>query len=416
MNPNRILAALLLLLTPVLLSAQTPEERTDVFAPFVSRIRVAVRDPQIRVTWRDSEDLTDGSYRVYRHTIEITSETIDDAELIAEVEPGVETFLDTPLEAGSYYYAVLAADADDRVYTIFIPFRNKTIRPVAVAQLDTEEDLAASVYNIAAQTEDTAIVVRFEASRADRTLAVYRSTVPFADAESIAAAALLDELPSSSRRYVDYPVPGVAYYYGVFDKRLVELAMVTIEPEENVLVEPVSLRLGAGADVTLALPESRLRPAPLPVLQLATAITSDRRLAQSDVPGGTVAQALRPGADAAIDRLLARAPRPQPFDPQPIILPEDRAPSAEGAPQTLAQILRGDFAAGNWGQAALLLDRLLQLPLSRTFEQRARFYRGQALYFDGRHEPAFMELLYASEGPLYPQVRPWLDGILLDRE
>lgn len=332
------------------------------------------------------------------------------------MEPGQETYLDTPLEAGSYYYAVLAADENDRVYSIFIPFRNKTIRPVSVARLDTEEDLAASVYDIAAQSEDTAIVVRFEASRADRTLAVYRSTVPFVDQDSIEAAALLDQLPSSSRRFVDYPVPGVDYYYGIFDQTLLERGTATIEPAENVLAEPVSLALTGISDIGIADSRSRLRPAPLPVLQLANAITSDQRLAQSDVPDRTVAQALRPGAEGAIGRLLARAPVREPFSPQPVVLPADRDQTASGAPRTLAQILESQFADENWARAALLLDRLLQLPLSRDLEQRVRFYRGQALYFDGRHEPAFMELLYASDGELYPVVRPWLDGILTGAE
>ena len=147
--------AALILLVVGTVSAQTPgsdggasgtptftEEDRDVFAPFVSRLRVAVRDPQVRLTWRDSDDLESGSYRVYRHTAEITQDTIDNAALVAEVDTGVETYLDTPLEEGAYYYAVIAAEESGRMFPIFVPFRNKTIRPVTVAQLETEEDLA----------------------------------------------------------------------------------------------------------------------------------------------------------------------------------------------------------------------------------------------------------------------------------
>jgi hypothetical protein len=59
----------------------TDDLNRDVFAPFVSRLRVAVRDPQVRITWRDSEDLSDGSYLVYRHTDEINQNTLDAATL-----------------------------------------------------------------------------------------------------------------------------------------------------------------------------------------------------------------------------------------------------------------------------------------------------------------------------------------------
>jgi hypothetical protein len=74
-----------------------------------------------------------------------------------------------------------------------------------------------------------------------------------------------------------------------------------------------------------------------------------------------------------------------------------------------------DFAAGNYATAAGLLENLLTLPLSSAMENRVRFYLGQALYFDGRREPAFVEFLLARDGELYSQVKPWIDGILLPR-
>lgn len=386
-----------------------------VFAPFVSRLRVAVRDPQVRLTWRDSEDLSGGTYRVYRHDEEITQDTIDDATLVGEVLPGVETFLDTPLEEGSYYYAVLASEPDGRLYPIFVPFRNKTLRPVAVTQLESEEDLAAQVYDIQAQPQDTAIVVVFDPSRSGRTLAIYRSTTPFSDAASIGSATLLEEIPSSNRRYADYPVPGVDYFYGVFDKVLIERGTVEIQDGENVLSTPVRIALAdQGPEVTIEFPQSTKRPAPLPILQLATGIQSGERLALPDIPGGG-AQPVRAETRTAVDRFLARAPAPEPFAPEPRILPEERSAAGEGVAVTLSRIVTDEFAGGAYREAADLLETLLDLPVGDATERRIRFYRGQALYFDGRIEPAFMEFLLAAEGDLYPEVRPWMDGILTGR-
>ena len=383
----------------------------DVFAPFVSRLRVAVRDPQVRLTWRDSTDLSNGTYRVYRSTEEITQDTIDDATLVGEVPPGVETFLDTPLEEGSYYYAVLAAEPDGRTYPIFIPFRNKTLRPVEVTRLESEEDLAASVYDIEAQPQDTAIVVVFNPSRTGRTLAVYRSTDPFTDLQSVTDATLLDELDSSSRRYADYPVPGVSYYYGVFDKALIERGTLEIQQNENVLSQPVQIALATQPAVNIEIPRATKRRAPLPILQLASGIQSGERLAVPDVPAGG-ARPVSATTRAAINRLLSRAPEPAPFAPDPVILPQERSADGEGVAVTLSRIVTGEFADGEYLRAADQLKSLLDLPVSDETEQRIRFYLGQSLYFDGRREPAFMEFLVASDGPLYAETRPWIEGIL----
>jgi hypothetical protein len=254
----------------------TDDLNRDVFAPFVSRLRVAVRDPQVRITWRDSEDLSDGSYLVYRHTDEINQNTLDAATLVATVEPGVETYLDTPLEEGNYYYAVIAAEADGRTYPIFVPFRNKTLRPVAVTRLESEEDLAASVYDIDARAQDMTVVLVFTPSRSGRTLAVYRSTAPFSELESIGDATLLQEIESSSRRFVDYPAPGVSYYYGVFDTVLIERGSLEVVEGANALASAVQINLPSQQGIAIQIPRATKRPAPLPILQLTSGLQSGR--------------------------------------------------------------------------------------------------------------------------------------------
>ena len=385
----------------------------DVFAPFVSRLRVAVRDPEVRLTWRDSADLSSGLYRIYRHSSEITQNSLDDAQLIAEVPPGTETFLDTPPEEGQYFYAVLAAEPDGRLYPILVPFRNKTLRSVQITRLDSEEDRAARVYDIEAQAQDSALVLVFEPSRSDRSLAVYRSTQPFTDFESLSAGTLIAELPSSSRRFADYPVPGVSYYYGVFDTGLIELGSVQLEENENILTSPVGIALtSAETQITIDIPQASKRRAPLPILQLASGIQSGERLVRADIPGGG-ARPVPPATQSAIETLLARAPERAVFDPEPVILPREQRAEGEGVAITLAQIVTGEFSAGAYRSSIELLESLLNLPLSEQMEARVRFYLGQALFLDGRHEPAFLEFLLASGEPeLYTAVRPWMEGIL----
>ncbi|MCG8477866.1 MAG: hypothetical protein MI724_02135 [Spirochaetales bacterium] len=413
-----LMFAILWSLSVAIVAAQNlpNEDERDVFAPFVSRLRVAVRDPQVRLTWRDSEDLEGGSYRVYRYTEEITQETLEAATLVATVEPGVETYLDTPLIEGDYFYAVLAAEDDGRLYSLFVPFRNKTIRPVAVTRLETEEDLATSIYDIEALVQDNTVILRFDASRTGRMLVVYRSTVPFTELSSLADATLLDEFESANRRYVDFPVPGVEYYYGVFDRVLIERGTVAFDERENVLAEPIRIALPtAEMDITVQFPRASKRRAPLPILQLVRGVQTGDNLALAAVPFGGFAQPVSVGAARAIDELLARAPAAETFDPEPVILTEERDPPGEGVAVTLSQIVTGEFAGGEYAEAASLLENLLALPLSTEMERRVRFYRGQALYLDGRSEPAFVEILAASEGALYPVAKPWIDGILTNR-
>lgn len=407
-----LIAALIIVMTAPLFAQQDLSAETDVFAPFVSRLRVAIRDPQVRITWRDSVDLEGGQYRIFRHTSEIDQNTIDAAEEITTIEPGVETYLDTPLEEGEYYYAVLAENDQGELYRIFVPFRNKTIRPVSVTNLETEEDLAATIYDIQARIQDNAVFVRFDASRNGRTLSVYRSTIPFSTITDITDATLLDQFESSTRRFVDYPVPEVEYYYAVFDATLVERGTISIQPGENALAAPIRIALGDNRDVSIDVPRVTKRPAPLPMLQFASGITGSQSPAMRELPRGVRAQPVSSETRRAIDGLLAHAPETRRFSPDPDILPEDRAPDLEGAHATLAQVLDHEFSTGNYGRTVTLLENLLELPLSLEMEQRVRYYLGQALYFDGRRESAFLEFLSASGGDLYVRSRVWIDGIL----
>ncbi|MFW5694148.1 MAG: hypothetical protein ACOCYB_03195 [Alkalispirochaeta sp.] len=394
---------------------ETPQDEMnqEVFAPFVSRLRVAVRDPQIRLTWRDSTDLTDGTYRVYRHSREITTDTIDDAEMVAELDPGVETYLDTPEEEGTYYYAVLAAEPDGRTYPIFVPFRNKTLRPVEVTRLATEEELSAEITGIRAQAQDASIVVVFDPSRNERTLSVYRSTEPFDALESVSDATLLDEIDSTNRRFVDYPVPGVRYYYGVFDRALVERDSVEISTGENVLSEPVQIALEAGPGVQISVPPATKRRAPLPILRNASGIHSGPRRSSPDMPRPSTARPLSSSTETAIEELLSRTPEPEAFEPEPHILPQERSDEGTGVAQTLSRVVTGEFSDGDYERTADLLETILQISMSAEQEYRIRFYLGQALYFEGERERAFMQFLMASESEeLYTEARPWIDGML----
>ena len=392
-------------------SAQTTE-RTDVFAPFVSRLRVAVRDPQVRLTWRDAEDLTDGTYNIYRHTTEINQSTFDEATLVATVDSGVETYLDTPLEEGHYFYAILARSSEDELYRIFVPFRNVTIRSVSVSRMETEEDLAASIYDISAQVQDDAIVVRFDPSRAGRNLVAYRSTVPITEETDLTTVTEVNQFDSTTRRFADYPVPGVDYYYAVFDAVMVQNDTYAINPGENVTSTPIRLSISGVEEIRVEIPAADARKTPLPFLQLSSGIRPGTSIVQGLAAGRRNAQAVSLATQEAIDRLLALSPVVEPFQPEPVILPRERADDTEGAARTLSQVVMGDFSNARYVDASRLFRNILLLPLSKEMETRVRFYLAQALYFSDEKEAAFLEFLLVSRNGFYQEAKPWMDGIL----
>lgn len=414
----------LFILMAVVVSSFTPlfgqsvvgaEEELTVFAPFVSRLRVGVRDPQVRITWRDSEELEGGVYRVLRSNTEIVAANVDEAQIVARIQPGIETWLDTPPEPGAYHYAVLAESADGTVHSILVPFRNKTIEPVRVTRFETEEERAAIIQNLRAAVQDNGVTLRFASSRGGRTIAVYRSTAPIRTVEDIGNATFIHEFDSSQGRFVDFPVPGIDYYYSVLDARLIERGTAEVDPGNNSTEAAVRIALRRRDDLSVAVsPAAQTRRAPLPIIQ-PSAMTAAIRPSTEVIPHQGVAQPVSPVTEQAIRNLMRQTREAERFTPTATILPEERTVRGVGAARTLAQIIDDTFLTRRYEEAETLLANLLELPLSPEFARRVRFYRGQALYFTGNEERAFLELLSASQGNLYEHTRPWIDGILQNR-
>ena len=382
------------------------EEETDVFAPFVSRIRVAVREPQVRITWRDADEI-DGPYRIYRHSSEINNRTFPQAELIATVEGGTETYLDTPPEAGNYYYAVLTESEEGEVYEIFIPFRNKTIQPAVIREDESELEQATRIFNLSATVIGNGIELTYDASRNGRQVAIYRSTVPIRGYDSLSIATRITVTESVQRRYVDYPVPGVPYYYGAFDTAEIEAQELDIDSGENVLQEPVQVRIGDARSVELP-PRVSRRSTPLPLLRLeTTSVTSGSgELARIPQP-----HSLDPPTRDALDKILLSAGEEPPPTMEPVILPTERVLDARGTAATLTEIVQTEFAEGSYRESARLLTNLLSITLERDLAARARFYLGQSKYFTGEYRNAFLSFLLAEEH-YHTEATPWMNRIL----
>lgn len=391
---------------------QQADGSESVFAPYVSRLRVAFKDPKVLLTWQNPSDVS-GLLQIYRSTQPITGATFADARLVGTAQAGSESFLDVPASPGDYYYAVLVQKPGDGTYQVFIPFRNVTLQPVKVALTATQSELAASVSGIHAVERDHSVVLTFEASRPNRKLDLFRSTSPILSSDALAAATRIQQVDSAKTSVTDYPVPGIGYYYALVDSALLTTGDVKLAGGIDATISPVTLPLGANQIGIPTQPVPPRRGTPLPYLVLSQDVQSGATLAPSLVAPSAPQLLSRP-TQAAATALVDDISSPKPAVLKPEILPEDRTAGAKGDEYTLKSILDTPFADRMWDRSAQLLTNFLSLSLPKEIEARAQFYLGQTYYFQGAYKQAFLAFLLARDN-YYTSVEPWINSILLNQ-
>jgi hypothetical protein len=285
--------------------------------PFVSRFKAAVRGPQIKLTWRDSFDpLVD--YIIYRHTREITPENFKDATQVARVERGQEMYVDAPPRQGEFFYAVLAVTPDGTLHNVLIPFRNKTTKGIMVDTTLPEDELTAEVSRITARPEQDRIIINFEVSRADRDLMLFSSTSPLLSSAQLIATREAIRVKGAENQFIDYPVPGIPYYYALVDEHLLTRGKITLEAGRNATRQPAEIPLPAETPPSVTIgealpgsPDSRLTPLPYYILE--SKISANESLHQPVSAHIPARRRLSPAAEKAIADIIARiAPAHEP--------------------------------------------------------------------------------------------------------
>lgn len=393
--------------------AQPPAEEQEAMSPFVSGLRVAIRDPRVRLTWREEHDNV-ALHRIYRAGEEIREENFAEAKLVGTVDAGTETFVDVPSEEGSYYYAVLAETNDGELRKVFLPFRNKTTQAAEISAVADRVEPPAEVISISAERRGDEILLRFQANRPNRNLAIFRSTKEVASLDDLAVATRIDIVESDRRSYTDFPVPGISYFYGAFDTEAVAEGEISFDAGRNVSSQPVRIPIDV-ATMSRTIPEEQLpRRRPLPFLMIDETLREGRSLARSPLRLTAARQELSEETASAVEAALGplRSPADQ-APPKSVILPEERLTDAKGPRFTLKTIAEGPFAAGRWQEAARLLENMLTISLPEDVEARVHFYLGQARYFSGDTQRAFLEFVLARE-VYFLETKPWIDRVILD--
>ncbi|MDR1430101.1 MAG: CDC27 family protein, partial [Spirochaetaceae bacterium] len=376
-------------------SGAAGEER--VFAPFVSRLTVEVKNNLVRLIWRDSPDVR-GPVYVYRSRLPFEGGVSQ--ERPEELPYGSESYVDEPESAGTFYYFVAASDGGGKIYNIPIPLTNTvsvSIQEVSSGVISGGPLPADDTALVETVVQGNSVVIRFTL-RGGGTPVLYRSVQPIRNVQDLLSAVIVQTAVQSP--FTDYPVRDIDYYYAVIFEEDLAQGRVAIVPGQNATTQAARLSSGTGE-------RGDLRSMPLPLVSVGNAVPRSQGLSETPSPGN-----LSPEAERAVSVLLGRSEsRAVPERKSPRAFLRDMDENSGGADYTLGAIVRDSFRAGQWERARNELIQFLSLPRNADLEYRAHFYLGQACYFLDKYQEALFEFLL---------VRPyedaeasvWIDAVL----
>jgi len=375
----------------------------EVFAPFVSRLKATSEGSRILLTWRDAEDV-EGTNLVYRHTEKIQTDNVEQAELVARVPQGTQSYADYPADTRPYFYAVLLEAENGKEYRLFIPFRNITLAGTAAEEIGSPEELAADISGLTATLEGEAVTISYRSTQANRELLLYRSSRPLSRyADLLGAVSYVIE--PGLETVTDTPPAGVDYHYAVLDSQLVKLGQADLVAGKNTTSDPVRIPI---QEVAREEPASApIRAVPLPFLSLDTSVFSGEALGPRIAYPDT--RELSPATEEAVAEILRGIVDPGPAKMSVVVLEIDQAEAQGGEDYVLKNILRGRLASEEYAAAEQELVDFLSVRRESKLAARANFYLGQARFFQGRYEEALIDFLSARE-QFYADADPWVDA------
>jgi hypothetical protein len=395
-------------LPSVLLNAQD----ADISGIVVTGLEVLTRNNLVRLSWRDAPE-AGGPVYIYRSfrpfqtpAFDGSPDPIFNAQRPAEVPYGVESYIDDVGSSGRVYYFIAASGEGGARYLEVLP----SVNTIAVDIAESPEAAAASpsrpagpggISALEVRPEGEGVVIRYSLNRAGNTI-LYRSVQPITHTGDLLSAVIVRS--GLSPPLTDYPVPGIPYYYAVIFEDELTRGTVGIYPGQNATLHPVEVT----AD-RVGLPRAaELRSMPLPLISLNYAVPGIDTFSELRNPiplGLSTAKAmgtLRRTAPASDAQRTSRAFGQDLETENYGVSGEDRA---------LRNIVQGSFARGTWETARDELNRYLSIHRGSMAEARARYYRGQTLYFLGSYRDAFFEFLLIN-GYFPVEVHDWMEACL----
>jgi len=365
--------------------------------PVVTALSAEVSDDKVLLSWIPAQNVT-GESLILRADRPITAANYQAASVVGTVSSDATSFTDKLPDANGYYYAVISRDSAGNAYNFFLPASNSLLVAVSSGQLPQIGDIAA-ITGLDVVRKDDSVFISWSASIKRQNLVLYRSTTPFTSLTSLLQAIVIASFTDSGTPYIDYPVPGVAWYYAICDEDALRGGAVTFTAGANASRIPIEIPAGSTNNRRYILPV--LRPMPLPWLNPSN---------EAPRPMATFS----PQVEKIVHRLISEAePARVPADRAAYIFASDLDPRLGGEDYTLRKILEKTLNTGRWEQTIQELNGFLAIRHSPETAARAHFYIGEALYFSKAYTKAIPEFLLAQDS-YYNQAREWI-GYSLDK-
>ena len=404
-------AGLLFIPLPLLHAQNEPAAAADrVFAPFVSKIAVAEKDGKVSLSWTDSRDAV-GSVIVFRSDQAISIEGIPALERLAEVPFGAQSYIDKPPKSGTWRYFVVSTDSGGARYDVVLPYGNSIEIRVAVPEAvpvaeDQKKPTEKKITGVNAQVRGDSVHVSFRAASSVENILVYRSALPLTGTRDLLDAVIIQSAPAAVAPVIDYPVPGIGYFYALVPEEDLRSGRIELVPGTNATTVPVEVPPGRYR-VGLPGPPHDIRSMPLPLISLDAAM-----------PGGAVGPQppanpikLSAAAGKAVADLLGPVRPAKHPDRRPRAFPQDLETPLGGEEYALRSIVQGAFAKRDWDESARQIARYLSLSRTPATEARAHYYLGQSYFFSGRYSEALFEFLLV-QSQYHAEGQEWIDAIL----
>jgi len=363
-------------------------------APVVSGLTAVCNGTTVTLTWIKAPDI-DGESIIFRANRPITAANYAVSEKRGTVPYTATSFEDTLNDGQDYYYAILSRDSRGTLYEFFLPVSNSLIIPISTGtgHIPTEESVFSAFDTI---IRNDAVIITWKSSISGKNLVLYRSTSPFTGMNNLVQAILVSNFADTGTPYVDYPVPGVPYYYAILDEDAIRTGTVHFIADGNTNRIPVEISSLFARIQRSKLPG--LRPMPLPYLNLSQTAEAPSWKFSPETEKIIMSLAGTKIAKSSVNRI-------------PYVFQSDITSMSGGEEYSLRKILETHFASRSWADAITALTQFLSIRRTAETTARTHFYLGESYYFTGEYRKALLELLL-SQDLYYNQSREWIHYVL----
>lgn len=383
----------ILLTAFILINTFLFSQEMKLYAPFPSRINVETIGPNVVITWKDSVDVEEGNYEIYRAESPLTADNLYLAEKIGESASDVGVYEDQPPMDTDFYYAVFARDSE-QVYKICIPYRNVTTSPVSVQKSDIEETKSTVISELETEVIDDEVYITFQSSDTERNVLIFRSNSPILTYESLTSSVLVGEI-AGELKLTDKPLAGLEYYYAAIDGDLYRSGNQKLLYLGNYTISPVPIRFSHEINEDNRFVKSAM---PLPLLKITEDLKSGEKLEErkEQETDQTI-------SDKSLElvRKLYNKSEPAYRSLSKITLAYNK---------NINPIVTSYFAASQWEICVSELEKYTTDHYDDETNTQSHFYRGQAYFFSRQYNEALLEFIMV-ENELYVETKDFLDAI-----